>query len=119
MTGLLLISAHILDPCGKLRSFWKWDKAMDNNPENTTLYTTQYQEAVLKYVENKCCAKYRSFPVTKPKSILANNLISSGIASRSGQSSDDPCHLSSDHEEHFMQNNLAETTPRHSDCAAR
>jgi hypothetical protein len=27
--------------------------------------------------------------------------------------------LSSDHEEHLMQNNLAETTPRHSDCAAR
>ena len=57
-TGMLLISAHILDPFRKLRSFRKWDKGMDINPEDETSYTTQYQEAFLKYVENEYCAKH-------------------------------------------------------------
>jgi hypothetical protein len=51
--GMLLISVHILDPFRKLRSFRKWDKGMDINPEDETSYTTQYQEALLKYVENE------------------------------------------------------------------
>ena len=41
-TGMLLISAHILDPFRKLRSFRKWDKGMDINPEDETSYTSQY-----------------------------------------------------------------------------
>jgi len=53
MTGMLLISAHILDPFGKLQSFRTWDKGMDIDPEDETFYTTQYQEAFLKYVENQ------------------------------------------------------------------
>ena len=48
MTGMLLIPAHLLDPFPKLRSFRKWDKGMDINPEDETSYTTQYQEACLK-----------------------------------------------------------------------
>jgi len=40
-TGMLLISAQLLDPFRKLRWFWKWDKGMDINPEDKTLYTTQ------------------------------------------------------------------------------
>jgi hypothetical protein len=52
-TGILLISAHTLDPFRKLRSFTKWDKGMDINHEDETSYTTQYQEACLKYVENE------------------------------------------------------------------
>ena len=55
--GMLLISAHILDPFRKLRSFRKWDKGMDIYPEDETFYTTQYQEAFLMYVENEYCAK--------------------------------------------------------------
>jgi hypothetical protein len=51
-TGMLLITAHILDLFRKLRSFRKWDKGMHINPEDETSYTTQYQEAFLKYVEN-------------------------------------------------------------------
>jgi len=47
-TGMLLISAHILDPVQKLRLFKNWDKGMDINPEDETSYTTQYQEAFLK-----------------------------------------------------------------------
>jgi hypothetical protein len=57
-TGMLLISAHILDPFRKLRSFRKWEKGMDINPKDETSYTTQYQEAFLKYVENEYCAKH-------------------------------------------------------------
>jgi hypothetical protein len=47
-TGILLISAHILDPFLKFRSFRKWDMGMDINSEDETSYTTQYQEAFLK-----------------------------------------------------------------------
>jgi len=38
-TGMLLISAHILDPFRKLRSFRKWDKATDINPQEEISYT--------------------------------------------------------------------------------
>jgi len=58
MTGILLISAHILDRFRKLRSFGKWDKAMDIDPEDETSYTTKYQGAFLKYVENEYCPKH-------------------------------------------------------------
>ena len=47
-TGMLLISASILDPFRKLRWFRKWEKGMDINPEDETSYTTQYQEAFMK-----------------------------------------------------------------------
>jgi hypothetical protein len=58
-TRMLLITAHILDLFRKLRSFRKWDKGMDINPEDETSYTAQYQEAFLKYVEKEYCAKHR------------------------------------------------------------
>jgi len=57
-TGMLVISVHILDPFRNLRSFIQWDTGMDINPEDQTSYTTQYQEAFLKYVENEYCAKH-------------------------------------------------------------
>jgi len=41
MTVMLRISAHILYPFRKLRSFRKWDKGMDINSEDETSYTTQ------------------------------------------------------------------------------
>jgi len=47
-TGMLLISADMLDPFWMLRSFRMWDKAMDINPEDDTSYTIQYKEAFLK-----------------------------------------------------------------------
>jgi hypothetical protein len=58
MTGMLLISAHILDPFWKLQLFRKWGKRLDINPEDETSYTTQYQETILKYVETEYCAKH-------------------------------------------------------------
>jgi hypothetical protein len=54
--GMLLISAHILKLFRKLLFFSKCDKWMDINPDDTTFYTTQYQEAFLKYRENESSA---------------------------------------------------------------
>jgi len=51
-TSLLLISAHISDSLWKLESFRKKYKAMDINSDDETSYTTYYQEAYMKYVEN-------------------------------------------------------------------
>jgi hypothetical protein len=99
-TGMLLISVHILDPLRKLRSFRKWDKGMDIHPEDETSYTTQYQEAFLKYVENEYCAKHRRGPVNKLETVPSSNLVASATASGSYQSSVDPYDLSSDDEEY-------------------
>jgi len=57
-TGMLLISEHILNPFQKLQLFGMWDKGMDINPEDVTSSTTQYQEAIVRYVENEYCAKH-------------------------------------------------------------
>jgi len=58
MTGMLVISAHILDPVRKLRSFGVWEKGMDINPEDKTSDTTPYQEPFLQYRETGYCAKH-------------------------------------------------------------
>jgi len=75
MTGMLLISAQILDPFRKLRSFKKWDKGMDTNPKDETSYTTQYQVTFLKYVENEYCAKQRRVLVNKFETVQSSNLV--------------------------------------------
>jgi len=117
-TAMLLISAHILDPFWKLQLFRKWDKGMDINPEDMTSYTTQYQEAFLKYVENEYCAKHWRVPVKKHESLPSSNPIPSATASGSCQSSFDPYDVLSNDEEYLTPNNVAETTPGRSDCAA-
>jgi len=119
MTGMLFISADILNPFRKLGSFRKWDKGMDINPEDETSYTTQYQEAFLKFVENEYCAKLRCLQVNKLETVPSSNLVSSAMASGSYRSSCDPYDLASDDEEYIMPNNVAETTPGRSVCAAR
>jgi len=91
---------------------------MDINPEDETSYTTQYQEAFLKYVENEYCAKHRRVPVNHLETVPSSNLVPSATASGSYQSSFDPYDLSSDDEEYLMPNNVAETTPGRSDRAA-
>jgi len=118
-TGMLLISAHILDPFRKLRSFRKWDKGMDINPEDETSYTTQYQDAFLKYVENEYCAKHRRVLVNKFEMVESSNFVPSATASGSYQSSFDPYDSSSNDEEYLTPNNVAETTPGRSNRAAR
>ena len=113
-----LISAQILDPFQKLRSYWKWYKGMDINPEAETSYTTQYMQASLKYAENEYFAKHRHVPVNKPENITGNNLVPSSMASGSGQSSFDQYDLSSDDDKYLTPNNVAELTRRRSDCTA-
>lgn len=54
-TGVLLIIAHLLDPYRKLRTFIKWDKAMDVGPDEDDSYTSQYKETFIKYVESQYC----------------------------------------------------------------
>jgi len=117
-TGMLLISAHILDLFRKLRSFQMWDKGLDINPEDETSYTTQYQAAFLKYVENEYCAKHICLLVSESETISNNNLVFSAMASRCGHSSYDPDHLCSDDDEYLMPNNVGETTAGWSDGAA-
>jgi len=80
MMGMLLISAHILDPFRKLRLFRQWDKGMDTNPEDETSYTTQYKEAILKHMENEYCAKHRHVPLNRPENVPSCNLILSAMA---------------------------------------
>ena len=111
-SGMLLISAHILDPFRKFQSFRMWDKGMDINPEDETSYTTQYQEAFLKYVENEYCAKHRRVPVNELETVPSSNPLPLAKASGSYQSSFDPYDLSSNNEEDLAPNNVAETTPR-------
>jgi len=116
-TGLLLISAHILDPFRKLPLFRKWEKLTDMNPEDETSYTTQYDEAFLKYVENKYCTKHQQMSITKPENDQHSNFFSSAKASGFGQSSFHPYDLSSDDDEYLTSKCVAVTTPGWSDRA--
>jgi len=117
-TGMLLISAHVLDPFQMLRSIWKWDKGMDINSEDERSYTTQSEEALLKYVEDEYGAKHQRVPVTKHESLRRSYLIPSETVLGSSQSSFDPYDLSSNDEEYSTPNNVAETTPGRSNRAA-
>jgi len=119
MTDMLLISAIILDPFRTLRSFRKWHKGMDINREDESSYTTQYQEACMKYVENEYCAKHRRLSFTTHEKPQSNDIIQSATPSKSGQLSFDPYDLSSSDEEYLMHKNLAESTRGPSDRAAR
>jgi len=92
---------------------------MNNNPEDETSHTTQYQEAFVKYVGKEYCSKHRHLPVTKSENILNNILGFSAMASRSGQSCYEPYDLSSNDDDYLMHNNGAETTPGQSDRATR
>jgi len=117
--GMLVISAHILNPFRKLWSFRKLDKGLDIYPENKTSYTTQYQVAFLKYVENKFCDKHRRVPVNKLESLPSTKPILSAMASESCQSSFDPDDLSSNDDEYLTTNDVAGTLPGRGKCAAR
>jgi hypothetical protein len=91
---------------------------MDLNPEDETSYTTQSQEAFLKYMEIEYCTKHRRLLVTEPENILNNNLSPYGMASRSCQSSYDAYDLSSDDEAYQIPNNVTETRPGQNDLPA-
>jgi len=84
---------------------------MDNNPEDEASYTTQYQQAVLKYVENEYCAKHRRMSILKPENVPPGIIFPSAQASGFGQSSIDPYYLSSDDENDVTPNSVAERHP--------
>jgi len=91
---------------------------MDINPEDVTSYTTQYQEAFLKYVENEYSAKHWCVPVNKHETLPRSNLMPSVTALGSCQSSFDPYDLSSHDEEYWTPKDVAEMTPGQSNHAA-
>jgi hypothetical protein len=117
-TGMLRIFAHIFNLFRMLRPFRKWDEGMDINHEDETSYTTQYQEAFLKYVENEYCAKHQRVPVNKLETVPRSNLVPSTPASGSYQPSFDPYDLSSDDVEYLTPNTVAEMTLGRTDRAA-
>ena len=92
---------------------------MDMNPEEETSYTTQYQEAFLKYVENEYCTKLGHVPVSKLETVPSRNLVPYATASGSYQSFFDPYDSSSDDDEYLTPTNVTETTHGRSDHAAR
>jgi hypothetical protein len=96
MIGILLISAYILDFFRTLQSLKKWNKGINIIPGDERFYTTQYMEDFVKHAKNEYCAKLRCLQVIKPEDIPNANVVTSVIASRSGQSCYDPCDLSSD-----------------------
>ena len=69
-------------------------------------------------MENEYCTAYGHVPVNKPDSIPRYNLIPLATASGPGQSFFDSYDLSSDDEEGFIPDNVAETTPGQRDCVA-
>jgi len=116
--GMVLISAHTLDPFQKLQSFEKWDKRKNIHCEDETSYTTQYQVAILKYVDIEHIAKHSRVQVMKSENVLRNNLFPSLTAPGSGQTSLDLYDLSRYNKEYLSHNNVAVTTPGQNDCAA-
>jgi len=118
-TGMHLISARILDPFRKLRSICQWGKRIHVSPEHETSCPTQYQEALPKYVEDEYCAKHRSVTVYKLETVPSINFVPSAQAAGYYQLCFYPYDSSRNDEEYSTPNNVAETTPRRSDCAAR
>jgi len=64
---MLFISAHILDPFWKLRSYRKREKGMHINHEDETSYTTQSHEEFLHYVNDEYCTDHKCCPPLNPK----------------------------------------------------
>jgi hypothetical protein len=85
--GVLLIATLILDSSWLLWLLRKRNNAMDINPEDKTSLSIQYQEAFLKYVENKYCVKHRWMSATKPEDVQHSNFLPSATASGFGQTS--------------------------------
>jgi len=117
-TGMILISAYILDPLRKLQSFKKWDNGMDSYPENETSFTTQYHEAFLMYVKNEDCPKHRYLPVIDHESVPSIHRFFPAMASRSGQSSYNAYDMSSNDDEYLLPKSVTEMTSGWSNRAA-
>jgi hypothetical protein len=111
MTGMLLITAHLLDYFRNLSFLRMWDKGMDINPKEETSYTTQFQEAYLDYVKNEYNAKHLGVPVNKLVPLPSSIVYTSTTPSESYQSLLHAYDFSSDDEDYSTPNNGAELTP--------
>jgi hypothetical protein len=118
MSGMHLISAHLLHSVWKLRLYRTWNKGMDIKPEEKTSYNTQFNEEFQKKVENNHCAKYRQISVIEPDNVLRSNLYLYAKDSEFGQSACDIYDLSSNDEECLMPKCVAEMTPGRTDHIA-
>lgn len=118
-TGMLLIAAHILDPYRKLRSFRKWDKALDVSPEEEGSFTAQYKDAFLKYVEREYCGRSSSPAAIKTETDSSTDPFAPTTASGPGESSYNPYDLSSDDDEYLAPKDFVHATPGRSDREAR
>jgi hypothetical protein len=118
-TYMVRIYPQILNPFLKLRSCTMWDKGMDINPEDETSYSTQYPEAILKYVQNEYCAKHQGAPFNKLETVLNSNLVPYALASGSNLSSFDSYDVSSDDDEYLTSDNVPKITPGRSHHTAR
>ena len=70
-------------------------------------------------MENECCAKHQCVPIDELETVPSRNPFLSSTASEFYQSFFDPYDLSSDDEEYFTPNTVAETVPGPSGPAAR
>jgi len=92
---------------------------MDINFQVETSYTTQHQEAILKYMGNKYCARHRSVTVNTQESLPRSNLVPSGTVLRSCQSFSYPYDLCSDDKGFLPSDTMAQCTPGRSDRVSR
>jgi len=115
---MLLTSVLILNPLKKLQSFRQWEQEMVIIPKDDNSYTTQYQEAFLKYANNAYCANYMQLFISDPENILSDNLFPSAMTSGSGRFSSDPCDLSSINEEYLDLQHVAGIAPGLNNCTA-
>jgi len=87
---------------------------MDINSEDKMYNITQYQEAILKYAENKYCAKHQPVPGNILESLLSNSLVTVTSPSGCCQRSIEPYDLASNDEEFLTPNNVPGMT--HGQC---
>jgi hypothetical protein len=74
---------------------------MDDNPENKKSFTTKYQVAFLKYVENEYCAKHPQMSVIKSKNDLHTHFLPPAKASGLGPWCFNVYDLSTDDDEYI------------------
>lgn len=113
-----LMSAHMRHCFEKLQLDRKLNKGMDIYPVEETCNIIKYQQAFLKYVENKYGAKHEPLPVIKPKYILLDNFFFCTKVAKSGVSSHNLYDLSSNDEGCLVTENVANTTPGQTNHAA-
>ena len=103
------LEVTIIQEVGQGKGYSSW---------GSELYTTQYQEAFLKYVENEYSAKHQQISAIIPETLPGLKIFPSAKAGGFGQSSLGTYDLCCDEENYVTPKSLGETTPRWSDYTA-